>query len=100
MNTERAGTALACLTLLTLSACAGDNSYLRSMPDNFGEASRQTLAAQIIDPDPQYDTVVPATSAEHAAAAIDRYHKGGVKAPPKESTTSGTGGGSSSSGGS
>lgn len=69
-------------------------------PDNFGEANRQTLAAQVVDPSPVYDTAVPTTSAEHAGQAADRYRTDKVKKPDKvrtsNSSTDGGGGGASS----
>lgn len=100
MNTRVAGAAVAVFALLAVAGCTTDP--YSAVPDNFGEASRQTLAAQIIDPDPQYESLVPATSGEHAADAIDRFRNDRVKQPPKESTTSGSGGGggASASGGS
>lgn len=55
--------------------------------DNWGEAFRQTLAAQIIDPNPQYDTAVPKTSGEQAAAAVQRYRTDKVKRPDKISSS-------------
>ncbi len=68
--------------------------------DNFGEANRQTNAAQIIDPDPVYPTVVPETSGEHAAQAVDRYRTDKVKKPERQRTSrSITGGGGSGGGG-
>ena len=53
----------------------------------FGEAKNMTMAAQIVDPDPQYEYLDPATSGEHAAQAIDRYRKGMVKQPEKVRST-------------
>ena len=41
----------------------------------------------VINPDPQYDTPIPPTSAAHAAAAIDRYRNDQVKVPERVSTT-------------
>src|SRR5579863_10244246 len=86
-----------------LSACAtqqlhGPESILGGK-DNFGEANRQTLAAQIVDPTPTYQTVVPETSAAHAAQAILRYNTDKVKKPEKvnSGSSSGSGGGGSSS---
>lgn len=69
--------------------------------DNWGEANRQTMAAQIIDPDPRYDTANPVTSGQHAADAVDRYNKGQVKKPDRvrTSTIGSGGGGSGGSGG-
>ena len=66
----------------------------------FGEANRQTMMAQVVDPDPQYDQPL-ATSADHAAQAVDRYRKDGVKKPDRVSASSvkgGSGGGGSSGG--
>ena len=87
-----------------LSACAAQPQQgpasIMERSDNFGEASRQTLAAQIVDPTPAYQTVVPETSAAHAAQAIDRYNTDKVKTPNKMSSTSsikGGGGGGGSS---
>ena len=48
---------------------------------NFGEANRQTMAAQVIDPTPVYTTLVPETSGQQAAAAIERYRTDKVKIP-------------------
>ena len=50
---------------------------------NFGEANRQTMAAQVIDPMPTYDTLVSASSGEQAAAAIERYRTDKVKVPTR-----------------
>lgn len=73
---------------------------VKSASDNWGEANRQTMMAQVIDPDPQYDTAVPVGSGKHTAEAIDRYNKGTVKQPDKTRTsTTGSGSGSSGSGG-
>jgi len=61
----------------------------------FGEANRQTMMAQVVDPDPQYDTLVPETSAAHAAQAADRYAKDTVKKPEKVRSTESVSSGSS-----
>ncbi|TNE46749.1 MAG: hypothetical protein EP341_09795 [Sphingomonadales bacterium] len=52
----------------------------------FGEANRMTYAAMVVNPDPQYDTAIPPTSAEHAAAAIERYRTDSVKTPERVNT--------------
>jgi type IV pilus biogenesis protein CpaD/CtpE len=57
--------------------------------DNFGEANRQTFAAQVIDPVPIYGTAVPETHAEHAAQAIERYRTDKVKLPDRVKTGDG-----------
>ncbi|MCJ2178711.1 hypothetical protein [Novosphingobium album (ex Hu et al. 2023)] len=53
----------------------------------WGEANRQTMAAQIIDPAPQYDTAVPETSGEHVANAINRYRNDKVTRPERMKTS-------------
>ena len=81
--------------VLLVAGCTND-SVMSASASNWGEANRQTMAAQIIDPDPQYDTAVPASSGDHAADAVDRYNKDQVKKPEKVRTTNvGSGGGSS-----
>ena len=65
--------------------------------DNFGEANRQTFAAQIVDPNPVYTTLVPETHAEHAGQAVERYRLDKVKKPDRQrtsNTSTGSGGGS------
>lgn len=59
---------------------------------SFGEPNRQTMMAQVIDPDPQYDEAAT-SSAEHAAQAAERYRTDKVKKPVKTSTTQISGGG-------
>ena len=71
-----------------LGACTADAEHpVIGWPDNFGEASRQTLAAQIIDPDPVYDTAVPESSGAHAAQAGERYRTDKVKKPERLKTS-------------
>lgn len=55
----------------------------------FGNAVRTTMAAQVIDPDPQYDSPVPTTEAAKVAPAVDRYRTDKVKQPETIRTTSG-----------
>lgn len=103
MNTERSrlphrplAWALALSATALLGGCQYKDGSIKSASD-FGEANRQTLMAQVIDPDPQYEFLDPATSGDHAAQAIDRYRKGMVKQPDKVTSTSissGGGGGS------
>lgn len=96
-----AASALIALTLTT--GCATEPNGLPHIggPDNFGEANRQTMLAQVIDPDPVYSTGIPETSADHAAQAVERYRTDKVKKPERPRTTNvGTsGGGGGSSGG-
>ncbi len=49
-------------------------------PEAFGEANRQTYAAMIIDPEPEY-TEDMTYSAEIAGEAIEAYREGEVEEP-------------------
>lgn len=81
-------TALAVSPLL--AGCATYNSVAAGEldPEDFGEANRQTYAAMIVNPDPQYDTELEGNG-EQAANAAERYREGQVKRPERVSTTSG-----------
>ena len=90
MNTDRIRhTRLLALTCaaLALPACTQGFATGDHALSEFGEANRQTMMAQVIEPEPQYDTLVPATSADHAAQAIDRYNADQVKQPPSIATS-------------
>jgi type IV pilus biogenesis protein CpaD/CtpE len=83
-------TVFAAVALLSLAACVEQD--LKSMPymggpDNFGEANKQTMAAQVIDPSPVYLNPVPVSSGEHAAQAVERYREDKVKQPDRVATT-------------
>lgn len=86
----------------SLSGCAtvADQEFLGYQDPGFGEANRATYAAMVVNPDPQYDTPIPLTSAEHAAQAIERYRNDEVKVPERQTTTQSVGGGTGSSTGS
>ncbi|MGD9664487.1 MAG: hypothetical protein AB7U34_04690 [Novosphingobium sp.] len=102
MNIDRKALGIAALAaLVSLSGCATYGSVGNGPFDDdaFGEANRQTMAAQIIDPDPQYDEPM-ATSGEHAAQAIERYRTDAIKQPERISSTSRNGRGGGSNGGS
>jgi len=58
----------------------------------FGNAVRQTMAAQVVDPDPQYDAAGHATDAAKTGAAVKRYRTDAVKQPETISTTAKQGG--------
>ena len=92
MNSRRPLCAL--LGALSLVGCAQHYSAAVGEIDaaDFGEANRQTYAAMVIDPDPQYAEPL-ATSAEHAADAIERYRDDAVKQPERTSSTEGSGSG-------
>lgn len=78
--------------------CVGDNAGMKSA-SSFGEANRQTMAAQIIDPDPVYESDVPPGRGDHAGQAVERYRTDKIKQPKRQSSTS-TGGNSGGGGGS
>jgi hypothetical protein len=85
-----------CLSLVALAAAAG----CAPVDPGFGEALHYDMAAQTIDPDPQYpaDALQPGYHGEKAQKATERYRKGTTKAPVVESSTSGGSGGGGSSG--
>ena len=78
-----------CALIAVLPALAGcaDQSIFEAPGDaSFGEANRQTMMAQIVNPEPEYDTEMT-TSGEHAADAVERYRNGTVKQPASVRTT-------------
>lgn len=72
-----------------LAACT--HNYPGPPASNYGDANRATMAAQVVDPDPQYDTVNPPTSGEKAGQAGERYRTDKVKKPDRVSSTQGSG---------
>ena len=72
--------------LVLLGGCATNPMFEQPGDASFGEANRQTMMAQVIDPDPVYDTEMT-TSGEHAADAVERYREGTVKQPDSIRTT-------------
>ncbi len=88
MTTKSAISSLA--LALTCGACSvADKELVGYQDPGFGEANRATFAAMVVDPDPQYDTPIPASSAQHAAQAIERYRNDSVKQPETIRTTRG-----------
>ena len=59
----------------------------------FGEPNRQTMMAQVINPNPEYTDPLPGASAEHAQQAIERYRNDEVKQPETTQTSDFGGGG-------
>ena len=102
MSIERKRIFLAASLATALGGCAIDQQTgeLASTPatPELGEASRQTFMAQVVDPDPKYDTLVPESSGDQAARAIQAYREGSVKEPVRISTSIGSGSSSGSSG--
>lgn len=77
---------------LALGACETGFRDPEGKVSTFGEANRQTMMAQVVDPDPQYAKPLE-TSAQNAAQAVDRYRKDAVKKPARVSSTAGSGSG-------
>ncbi|MBV7265860.1 hypothetical protein [Erythrobacter ani] len=88
MNSKAMLTAFAVSPLL--AGCATYNSVGAGAidPEDFGEANRQTYAAMIVNPDPQYDEELEGSGAQ-AGEAAKRYREGNVKQPERVTTTSG-----------
>jgi hypothetical protein len=84
--------ALTALVVSGLAAC--NHNYPGPAASNFGDANRMTMAAQVVDPDPEYDTLNPPTSGEHSGQAAERYRTDKVKQPVRTSSTQGPSGGS------
>jgi type IV pilus biogenesis protein CpaD/CtpE len=81
-------TALAVVAGAGLSACTANDTTL-------GGAVRQNYAAQIVNPDPQYEDE-QTSDGSVGAAAVERYRTDKVKQPVGEKTTTKSGGGSGS----
>ncbi|MDR2858292.1 MAG: hypothetical protein LBV50_10660 [Novosphingobium sp.] len=90
---------LAAAAAIPAGAAAARDRSQPAMGGTMGEATMRTMAAQIIDPYPEYDTPVPVTSGGQAAAAIERYRTDKVKKPQHLSTTMGASGGGGGGGG-
>ena len=96
MRIENARVVAASMALAMVAGCASTGkSALNAQPDNWGEANRQTMAAQIIDPSPDYGDAPMTTSGDQVAAAITRYRTDQVKKPVSVKTSKGGAGGSS-----
>lgn len=89
MTIKRTRILLAGAALLAASACMNNDGRfdLTQGDPTWGEANRATMAAQVIDPSPEYDTPIPPTSATNAVRAADRYRAGNVKQPERIKTT-------------
>ncbi|PKP86347.1 MAG: hypothetical protein CVT78_13795 [Alphaproteobacteria bacterium HGW-Alphaproteobacteria-17] len=79
MNFDRRTVVVAALALVAAGCTPTDAT--------FGNAVRQTMAAQVVDPDPQHDGAIPTTEAAKTAAAVKRYRSDTVKQPDSIRTT-------------
>lgn len=92
MNTKARILVMAALPFTALAAgctSVADHEFIGYKDPTWGDANRSTFAAQVVNPDPVYDDPIPATSADHAVDAIDRYRDDQVKQPERISTTEG-----------
>jgi hypothetical protein len=92
---------LVVLAVALLTGCNFDPRTGHLVPSHpeLGEASRETFAAQVIDPDPQYKDAATSSGVQ-AARATEAYRKGTVEEPQAPNPTQAIGGsGGSSSGG-
>ena len=75
--------------VVSLGACTNADGRidLTQADPSWGEANRATMAAQVIDPAPEYENPIPPTSAVNAVRAIDAYRAGEVEEVEGVSTT-------------
>ncbi|WP_162789422.1 hypothetical protein [Altererythrobacter sp. ZODW24] len=88
MTIDRLKATFAGVLVVGLAGCQAGSDIGAFNDPGFGEANRQTMAAQVVNPDPVYDRDIPATSADHAADAVDRYNNDQVKQPERTDTRS------------
>lgn len=88
MNIKTLRIAIAATALSLAGACADNSMFDRPGDAAFGEANRQTMMAQVVNPDPVYEGEMT-TSGDHAAQAVERYRTDSVKEPETISTTEG-----------
>lgn len=74
------------MTIFVAGCAATGGGGRLAQRDNWGEANRQTMAAQIIDPAPVYDAPMT-TSGTQVAGALERYRTGQVKQPERQKTS-------------
>ena len=96
MNSDRAKW-LALVAVPLMSGCVHDGAGT-APASTFGEANRQTMLAQVVEPDNAYENAVPPASAAKAGQAAERYRKDTVKKPERVRSTSVSSGSGSSTG--
>ena len=102
MAINRTAAALALGLLAGLAGCTSTGDLKLGAADNWGEANRQTFAAQIINPAPEYTEPFAPSSGAQAAQAIERYRTDKIKQPERQSLSnigSGAKGGTGASSG-
>ena len=93
MPTRACGAPGVALVALALLQACEEELASAPPPSPFGEANRQTMMAQVVNPAPYYEDLNPPTSGEHAAQAVERYRNDQVKQPESVDTSSAAGGG-------
>jgi hypothetical protein len=95
MNINTLSRSAALGMILVLGGCEHSMGDKTGAAAKFGEPNRMTMAAQVINPDPQYDQPM-AGSADSAAQAVERWRTDRVKKPERvrSSQVQGGGGGS------
>lgn len=86
MNSDFARSAFPLVIVLALSGCATNAVFEEPGDLKFGDANRQTMMAQVIEPDPVYSEPAQGSGA-HAADAVERYRTDKVKQPDSYRTT-------------
>ena len=69
---------------LVLAAC---NTPANAPRPEFGQAVRNNMAAQIIDPNPPADMALPPSDGVRRSLMIERYQADEVESPPLPVTT-------------
>ena len=89
MTIDRKRMAAAGLAALILGGCTNNDGRfdLTQGDPTWGEANRATMAAQVVDPSPEYENPIPPTSASNAVRAADAYRAGTVEQVERISTT-------------
>jgi hypothetical protein len=88
MPIDRAKAFVAVAATIALTGCAATPATAPLVYEgNWGDANRLTMAAQIIDPAPVYETALAETRGPQVASAIERYRTDRVKRPEKVKTT-------------
>ena len=99
MNIDPKRLGLAVFAVALLGGCTfNSQGHLVPTEPELGEASHQTFAAQVVDPDPHY--AAPETSSgDQAERAEKAYREGTIKERNAPSPTAGISGSGSGSGG-
>jgi hypothetical protein len=87
MSSDRSRLVLAAGIALFLAGCATPGGPGSMGHSSFGEASRQTFAAQVVNPSPEYDEPYAEGNGAKVAAAVERYRTDKVKRPTGQSVT-------------